>query len=370
MQQVSIWEQETFYAKQHIIIAGAGFTGLWTALHLKEKYPNKKITILEKGMIPSGASSRNAGFACFGSLTEIISDIKLMGTQKTLQLINLRFLGLRMIRQYFADHLIDHSNCGGFELLNDSSPLDHLPDINQLLYPVTNLTETFVQKDERIESFGFANTNHLVLNLPEGALHSGKLLQALSKLVISKGAQIFYGTELQRFEETNDGVTIQTNQKINFKAEKLIFCTNAFTKAILPSIDITPARGQVLLTEPIPGLNINGVFHYDEGYYYFRNLDNRVLLGGARNSSFETEYTFDEISTTPIQQQLENFLTKVILPGQKPKITYRWAGIMGMGSEKFPIVKQLTDKTFCAVRLSGMGVALAPMIGKMVTEMV
>lgn len=370
MQQVSIWEQESFYAKQDIIIAGAGFTGLWTALHLKEKYPDKKITILERGIIPSGASSRNAGFACFGSLTEIIADINLMGVQKTLQLINLRFRGLKLIRQYFADTLIDYSGCGGFELLDDDAPLEHINNINELLYPVTNLTETFVQKDEKIDAFGFTNFNHLVLNPLEGALHSGKLLQVLSQMVTSKGVQIFYGTELQQFDERADGVELHTNQKINFSAEKLIFCTNAFTKSILPEIDITPARGQVLLTEPIPDLKFNGVFHYDEGYYYFRNLGNRVLLGGARNSSFETEYTFDDISTIPIQQQLEIFLTKVILPNQKPIITNRWAGIMGMGSDKFPIVKQLSEKTYCAVRLSGMGVALAPMIGKMVADMV
>jgi len=368
MQQISIWEQETFYADRDIMIAGAGFTGLWTALHLIEKHPGKNVTILEKGIIPSGASSRNAGFACFGSITEIVADIKVMGVQKTLQLINLRFQGLKTIRQYFKDHQIDYVNCGGYELLENDSSLDQISYINQLLYPITHLTESFVQRNDTIETFGFSKVGNLILNPLEGSLHSGKLLAALTQLVISKGVQIFYGTELLRFEESVGQVTIYTNQKVNFKTDKLIFCTNAFTKTLLPDIDVTPARGQVLLTEPIPDLKINGVFHFDEGYYYFRNLDNRVLLGGARNSSLETEYTIDDITTVFIQQKLENFLTHVILPGQKPAITHRWAGIMGMGSEKFPIVRQLSGRTHCAVRMGGMGVALAPMIGKMMAE--
>ena len=365
MQQVSIWEQETFYAAQDIIITGGGFTGLWVALHLKEKYPGKKITIIERGTVPSGASTRNAGFACFGSLTEIIADIQLMGVQKTLQLINLRYLGLKMIRQYFSDNLIDYKNCGGYELLNDDSCLEQIGNINQLLYPITNLTETFVHDNETICQFGFSNVKHMLLNPLEGSLHPGKLLQALTQLVITRGVHILYGTELQQFEETQSGVTIYTDRKINLTAGKLIFCTNAYTKNILPGIDITPARGQVLLTEPIPDLKFKGVFHYDEGYYYFRSLGNRILLGGARNSSFEAEYTFDNISTIPVQQQLERFLTTVIVPGQNPAITHRWAGIMGMSGDKSPIVKQLSERTYCAVRLSGMGVALAPMIGKM-----
>ena len=368
MQQLSIWEQETFYAPQDIVIAGAGFTGLWTALHLKEKYPGQKITIIEKGIIPSGASTRNAGFACFGSLTEIISDINLMGVQKTFELINLRYLGLKMIRQYFNASLIDYDNCGGFELLDNDSCFEQIHTINQLLYPITHLTKTFVQQDEGIKEFGLANISHLIVNPLEGSLHSGKLIQALTQLVISKGVQILYATELKEFEESPKGVTIYTNQNIKLRTTKLVFCTNAFAKQILPDIDITPARGQVLLTEPIEGLKLNGVFHYDEGFYYFRNLGNRILLGGARNTSFETEYTFDDVTSVSIQQELENFLEKVVLPGQTPAITHRWAGIMGMGGDKFPIVKQLTDKTHCTVHLSGMGVALAPMIGRMMAE--
>ena len=368
MQQISIWEEESFYAPQDIIIVGAGFTGLWTALHLKEKYPDRKITIIERGIILNGASGRNAGFACFGSLTEIMSDIKLMGVERTLQLINLRYLGLKMIRQYFNDAAIDYNNCAGYELLTNEEPLAEIQRVNELLYPITNLTETFLQKDEMIESSGLNNTKHLVENPLEGALHSGKLLQALSQMVVSKGVRIFYGLELTGFDETTEGAVLYTSQKLKLRTEKLIFCTNAFTKKLFPDIDITPARGQVLLTEPIPGLKINGVFHYDEGFYYFRNLDDRILLGGARNSSFETEYTVDDITTTTIQQELENFLKNVILPGQNPAITHRWAGIMAMGSDKFPIIKQLTERVHCAVRLSGIGVALAPMIGKMVAE--
>ncbi|MFV0607300.1 MAG: NAD(P)/FAD-dependent oxidoreductase [Niabella sp.] len=368
MQQFSIWEQKTFFNPKDIIIVGAGFTGLWTALHLKEKYPNKQITILERGLIPSGASLRNAGFACFGSLTEIIADIKLMGVEKTLQLINMRYQGLKIIKDYFDNQLIERVQCGGYELLQDDSALNHINPINQLLYAITSLTETFVQKDALLANFGFNNIKHLIENPLEGAIDSGKLLQALTQLVISKGVQIFYNTELITFEEKKDSIEVHTNHTTSFQCRQIIFCTNAFTKKLFIDMDITPARGQVLLTEPIPNLAVNGVFHYDEGFYYFRNWGNRILLGGARNLSFETEYTYDDFTTTHIQQELEFFLQNTILPGQTVGISSRWAGIMAMGSDKFPIIKQLGPGIFCAVRLSGMGVALAPLAGKIVAN--
>ncbi|GAB3425759.1 NAD(P)/FAD-dependent oxidoreductase [Niabella aquatica] len=370
MQQISIWEAETFYAPQDIIIVGAGFTGLWTAFYLKQKYPSKKITIIERGPVPAGASGRNAGFACFGSFTEILSDIDTIGTDKALQLLNWRFEGLKTIRQHFNDSAIDYYNTGGYELLNKEASLEKLSAVNSLLYPVTSATETFILKNELIGQFGFANTRYLIENRFEGGLHPGKLLGALIQKLSGMDVQLMCGTELKSFEESSDDIKLQTTDKRTLHTQQLIFCTNAFSKSILPHIAVVPARGQVLLTAPVPDLKFKGVFHYDEGFYYFRNLNNRILLGGARNTAIATEYTLDAFTTLPIQQALEDFLSKFILPGQKPAIACRWAGIIAMGQEKTPILKQLTDRTFCAVRLGGMGVALAPAMGKLLAEMI
>ena len=84
---ISIWEKETFYAPQDIVIIGSGFVGLWSALQLKKKDPKLKITIVERGLIPSGASTRTVGFACFGSLIVVVYDAQTMGTVKMLQLV-------------------------------------------------------------------------------------------------------------------------------------------------------------------------------------------------------------------------------------------------------------------------------------------
>jgi glycine/D-amino acid oxidase-like deaminating enzyme len=132
-----------------------------------------------------------------------------------------------------------------------------------------------------------------------------------------------------------------------------------------------PARGQVLLTSPIENLSWKGTFHSDEGFYYFRNLGNKVLLGGARNKAFEEERTTDMNTSEFIQEQLEQYLDEVVLPHQKGQyiIEDRWSGIMAMGSEKMPIVKEVQPNIFCCIRMSGMGVALAPIVSQQITEM-
>jgi glycine/D-amino acid oxidase-like deaminating enzyme len=375
--QVSIWEKNTWFAPQDIIIIGSGFNGLWAAYHLIKKHPKLKITIVERGVIPTGASTRNAGFACFGSLSEVVGDAQAMGTDKTLSILEMRFKGLDEIQKHFSDKEIDFELTGGYELYDGNNKtsseelLHNIDYINSLVKPITGNKNTYRLADEGISSFGFGNTRHLVKNKLEGALHSGKLLQALLRAVQKSGVQVLNQITIKRFQTSDNGIEVETNHDFSLTAKKLLICTNAFTKDLLPEADIVPARGQVLLTSPITDLPFKGTFHSDEGYYYFRNLENRVLLGGARHKAFDEERTTDMQTTDFIQNELERYLDERILPNFRGQYTieYRWAGIMAMGSEKSPIVKEVQPNVFCAVRMSGMGVALAPIISKQVAKM-
>ena len=374
---ISIWERDTFFAPQDVVIAGSGFVGLWSAYYIKKKHPKAKVSIIDRGMIPTGASTRNAGFACFGSLTEVIHDAETMGLEKTLALVELRYKGLERIQKVFSSSKIDFELCGGYELFDaaHSMPADkinhYIAYLNSLLKNITGSKKTYRLTDDKVETFGFGSTAHMVENRFEGYLHSGKLVQALMRKVQAMGVQIFSSIEIKLFQTTIDGIEITTDKNISFTAKQLLICTNAFAKELLPEADIVPARGQVLVTSPIKGLPWKGTFHFDEGYYYFRNLDNRVLLGGARNKDFEGERTTEFNTTETIQATLEHFLHDVILPNYKNTYTieHRWSGIMAMGSEKSPIIKEVQPNIFCAVRMSGMGVALAPVIGQKMSDL-
>jgi gamma-glutamylputrescine oxidase len=366
---LSIWEKESFYAPSDIVIAGSGFVGLWSAYYLKRIQPALSVTIVERGPIPAGASTRNAGFACYGSLTELIADAKKMGEDKMLELVEMRYKGLRRIRKTFSDKKIGYKDHGGYELIADeisdmNALRTHIDWLNLSLKKIVKSQKAFRLQDEKIASFGFAGVRHLVEAREEGQLHPGKLCQALLRLVQSMGVNVLTNLEIKSFEKINGQLILQTDQGISLKTGQLLICTNGFARQLLPQLDATPARGQILVTSPIEGLPFKGSFHFEEGFYYFRDLGDRVLLGGARNLAIEAENTDEMIVTDTIQQELERFLRKTILPGRSYTIDHRWSGIMGMGSEKSPIMQQISDGVFCAVRMSGMGVALAPVTGE------
>ena len=150
----------------------------------------------------------------------------------------------------------------------------------------------------------------------------------------------------------------------------MILATNAFSRELVPGLDVIPGRGQVLITEPIKDLKIKGSFHYNRGYTYFRNIDDRILLGGGRDLDFKTEQTTEAGITDIIQNALETLLYETIIPGQKPRISHRWSGVMGFGKELKPLLKEIEPGLYCAVRCNGMGIAMGSLLGEQVADLI
>jgi glycine/D-amino acid oxidase-like deaminating enzyme len=363
----SIWEKESYLAPRDVVVVGSGLVGLWSAWFLKQARPDLTVTVLEKGLLPSGASTRNAGFACFGSPSEILGDVASMGRDAALSLVEMRFRGLEMTRQLLPASVTGFEPCGGYECFQTHPGA--LDALNRDLQDITGVYPVFSPADDRMASLGLTGFKHLVYNPLEAALHSGMLVRALTARVQSLGVTFLTGVTVTGWDESPAGVRLRTDRGFSLEAGRILLCTNGFSKDLWPA-DVTPARGQVLVTAPIPGLQLRGTFHYDEGFYYFRHLGDRVLLGGARNQAFDEETTTAPDTSPRIQEALEAFLRDHVPQAAGVPIDYRWAGIMGMGSEKFPILKALGERVFCAVRLSGVGVAISPLVGSRAAELV
>ncbi|WP_298144182.1 FAD-dependent oxidoreductase [Flavobacterium sp.] len=360
----SYWEKETFLKRYDYVIVGSGIVGLFAALKLRDAHPNASIAILEKGILPEGASTKNAGFACFGSSSELLDDLNTSNEEAVIELVSKRKEGLNLLRKTLGDSAINYEPFGGYEVFLEKDEslfntcLMRLDYLNELLHPVFK-GAVF---SKVIDRFNFSNTKeYLIYNQFEGQLHTGKMMQALLQKVQAAGVVIFTKQNVTNYHESGSHVSISTDD-FELECHKLLFATNAFASQLLP-VAVTPGRAQVLVTKPIPNLDIKGSFHLDRGYFYFRNIENRILFGGGRNLAFEGETTTDFGTTNQIQNQLKTYLESVILPNTRFEIDYSWSGIMGLGAEKRPIVQQLTERTYCGVRLGGMGVAIGSLVG-------
>ncbi len=368
---LSYWELKNWFTNVDYTIVGSGIVGLHAALHLREKFPESKILILEKGMLPEGASTKNAGFACFGSLSEIIDDLKSHTEEEVIQLVQKRWQGLQLLRKNLGDHVIDFKPFGGYELflkedeLTYTECLQKLPFINDILKPIFK-TDVF---EKNIDRFGFKNIQeYTIFNPFEAQIDTGNMMQALLTKAQSNGILILNNQTVSNFHDNANEVEVVVNDYI-FTTKKLLFATNGFAGELTNNA-VKPARAQVLITEPIPDLDIKGTFHLDKGYYYFRNIKDRILFGGGRNLDFEAENTTQFGQTERIQNKLEEILRTVILPNTDFKIAHRWSGIMGIGNSKRPIVEALSENVYCGVRLGGMGVAIGSLVGQELADLI
>lgn len=368
---ISFWEKESL-TEADIIIVGGGLVGLSTACSILEQDRNKKVIVLERGLFPAGASTRNAGFACFSDVSETFQDIALSNEDKAIALLVNRYNGLERLRKRLGDAAIGLRITGGYEpIIKDEGQeitQDNLDYLNKQLFPFFK-KNIFSFVNDRIQTFGFRNVTQLILNDKEGMLHTGMLIDSLWAYASQLGVRIINGADVVEFDETGNSVDVFVHHhvlktNVPFRCKRLVLAANALISQFVPELGINPGRGQVIVTKPLPGLRFDGIFHFDEGYFYFRNIGDRILFGGGRNLDMQTETTTEFESNPVIMESLTTYLEDVIIPDTDYEIDVHWQGIMGFTSDKLPVVKKLTDDILVAFSCNGMGVALSSDTGE------
>ena len=367
--KLSFWERSIYTDGIDFTIVGAGIVGMSTALHLRKAHPNAKIILVERGYLPTGASTKNAGFACFGSPTELKDDLAKMDEHSVWETVAMRLDGLKELFSLVNAAKVQYEACGSWDIIREEEETvstDFLDYLNEKLLEITSEKLVFTEDHTKVIESGFSGVKTTYFNRLEGAIHTGKLIEELHRSCTNEGIHFLFGVNVLSFESHDSGVDIQTSMGL-LETAKLLVCTNAFAREYLS--DIQPARAQVLITKPISNLSVNGTFHMESGYYYFRNVGNRILFGGGRNEDFSGETTTEFDTTTLIQEKLRHYLHELILPHVPVEIDYSWSGIMALGSEKKPIIQKTNKNVAFGVRMGGMGVAIGASVGKKLSNL-
>ncbi len=370
----SFWERESL-REIDVLIAGGGLVGLSTAASLLERNPKLNVVLIERNTFPLGASTKNAGFACFGSVTELLSDAQTMSQAQLIDLVAFRYTGLQRLRTRLGDAALNYEPTGGYELITEKEAhaLDRIEEVNDWLFPIFK-APVFAQSVQKLKTFGWEGSTKvkaLIQNDFEGALNPVKTLNALRQYAISLGL-IYLTGEVGGFEEGASGCRVlcksSTGEDFEIQCRKLVVCTNAFASELLGDDSPKPGRGQVVISKPLNNNQLRGVFHYDEGYFYFRNVGSRLLVGGGRHLDFENEETTSFQGSRIIKESLVNLIQEVILPNVPVEIEMHWTGIMAFAKNRIPKVRKHGNHCLSAVGLGGMGVAVASAIGDEVAD--
>ena len=366
----SFWEKEIYFRQIDYVIVGSGIVGLSTGISILEKEPKANVLIVDKESIPTGASTRNAGFACFGSLSELMDDLNQHSEESVFTLFKRRFQGIQKLLSRCGNS-IDYHPCGGYEIFHNSDYLQYIPLVNDKIFSYTGIKDHFsTVSPSTLEEQGLSSFSAAVFTPNEAYLHPMLMIQELQKRFVSMNGKLLMGCSVHSWNENDSHININLGTT-EITAKALIVCINGFAKQLLPELEVHAARNQVFVLETEQQHKLQACYHYNKGYVYFRKIDSKhILIGGGRDQDIEQEYQTNFEINPKISQYLLTFAQTNILTNITFKIKDHWGGILGLGPSKSTIIKACSPRVFAAVRMGGMGVALGSLVGEETAELV
>lgn len=393
MGSTSLWQSEVTAAGKtlpttplqgqdttEVAIIGAGITGTATALWLARA--GVQVIVLEARGIAAGASGRNGGFIANGTTESYATTIQQHGREQAR-----RMWAFTVRNHEYAAHFIEELEQSGWscgyrrdgtlKLAAQESEFEQITESSSLLNE-DGWEVKLVQRNDlppRLRKAYFGGAYY-----PEnGELQPARFVTGLAWLAQQAGAVFHDGSPVTEITIEDDGVLLSTPQG-RLHAKTLVLATNAWLPKVGALVGanwlsscIIPTRGQIIATVPVSEKLFPCPCSADDGYQYWRQLpDGRLVIGGWRNRSFDTEFqTFDETPNEGVQQHLDAFVHETLdLP--QVAITNRWAGIMGFISDGLPLTGRLPGVAHCFIAggYTGHGNAFAIHAAKVVSDLV
>ena len=333
-----------------VAVVGAGVTGCSAALALAEA--GRSVRVYDAREIAGGASGRNGGFALRGGAMPYDRAREWLGAEQARAYWQLTERYVDRLEQIAGDAFL---RVGSLRIAADEEERD------ELLGELEALREDGFAADWR-DALGppiadrFAGA---IYHPPDGSLQPARFVRRLAGLAAAAGAEIREHERVSSLEELD--------------AAAVVVATDGYPSGLLGPLEgsIVPTRGQMIATEPLAERVFECPHYGRHGFdYWHQTPDGRILAGGFRDASLDSEFTADEVTTPLIQGALEDFVFGLL--GRRVEITHRWAGIFGLVLDFMPVVGRVPghDDVWVAGGYSGHGNVLGLMCGDLVARAV
>lgn len=308
--------------------------------------------LVERDRIAYGASGRNAGFLLAGVASSYAEAVQKYGRDRAREIWELTIENHDRLVEAISGQDVGYRRLG-------SATVPASGEEKALL----------IQSEQLLNEDGFEARwdGARLVNPRDGEIDPAAAVAALARQMKPKA--IREGVRVTALTPRRNGVLVVAGDDI-CEAGVVIVATNGYSPQLLPDIKIQPNRGQMVATAAESKLIADIPVYSNFGYRYWRQLPTgEVLLGGWRDTSADTELTFDEQPSQEIQQRLNEGLIKL---GVTSRVTHRWAGIMGFTESGLPFAGALegTPNLYICAGFTGHGMGFAFITAKRVAEMI
>ena len=329
-------------------IVGGGITGCACALTLADA--GLRVRVHEAREIASGASGRNGGFALRGGAAPYPVTAETIGRGRARELWRLTERYLDRLQALAGDAF---RRTGSLRLAADDEERDEL----RVEFDMLQADAFAVEWRDDVDPTLAGRFAGAIFHPPDGALQPARVVRRLARLAADAGVEIR--------EHSHIGAVA------DLEADRVVVATDGYPSGLLGDLEglIIPTRGQMIATKPLPERLFECPHYGRHGFDYWQQTpDGRILAGGFRDISLDSEFTADEQTTPIIQESLERLVAELV--GRPVAVTHRWAGIFGLVLDFLPVVGPVPshDRLWVAGGYSGHGNVLGLACGDLVAR--
>lgn len=333
-----------------VVVVGGGVTGCSAALTLAKA--GRKVRLHEAREIAAGASGRNGGFALRGGSAPYDVLGESVGRDRAAALWRATEQALDELCELAGDAV---RRVGSLRLANDEEERDELRLEFQSM-----LEDGFeVEWRDAAELDGplTGRFTAAMFHPRDAAIQPARWVRRLAGLAARAGVEIREFSRVSSLEELD--------------APVVVVATDGYPSGLLGELEglIVPTRGQMIATEPLEERWFEVPHYGRHGFdYWHQTPDGRILAGGFRDVSMDSEFTAVEDTTPTVQAALESFVES--LTGRPLRVDYRWAGIFGLVLDFLPVVGRVPgdERLWTAGGYSGHGNVLGFLCGQLVAR--
>jgi len=368
-----------------VAVVGAGFTGLSTALHVKERRPDLRVVVLEAGRIPAGASGRNAGFAM--TLFGLSLDLTVLrfGKERARQADRYMVRAVNYTRELVQRLGIDcdYEEHGLMTVATTPGQVRRLRRQFELARQL-GLHETQWLGPNEARALVDSPTYLAAVFDPLCALvHPAKLARGLARAAERLGVELYENTPVLELRSIGGaGASRRAELKVpggRVVADKVVLATNAFSAAFPPLRRVqAPMHTYIVLTEPLTPAQLEAAgwqrrVGIEDGrnfiHYYRLTPENRLLMGGHDALYYYGNRT-DRDAHGGLAAKLRQHVARTFPALKGVRFTHHWGGPVSVTLDLAPVIGRLGPNVFYSAGCMGHGVALTQLNGRTLADLV
>lgn len=351
-----------------VVVIGAGYTGLSSALHLAEA--GFKVVVLEAAKVGWGASGRNGGQLVHSYSRDMDVIEARYGATTAQALGGMAFEGAKIIRERIDKYGIDcHFKPGGMFAAITAKQVKQLEHHKQLWERYGHQQLNLLDATESEAAIGTGRYRATLLDQSAGHMHPLRLAQGEAAAFESLGGVVHEGSPVLRIER-GDPAVVHTAQG-QVKARFVIVACNAYIGGLEPQLASRsmPCGTQVIATEPLgdrfPEILPTDYCVEDSNFLldYFRlSGDRRLLYGGG--------VIYGARDPQHVESIIRPKLLKTFPQLKNVRIDYGWTGNFLLTLSRLPEVGRLSSNIYYSQGCSGHGVTFTHLIGRVLSEVI